>query len=147
MRPSEHDARFSEFLAAATTNVERSQVESVVHRFMATYARGDVVSRLSLFAEELSFEDPIGHQLASNKAELKEFFESIAATGVSLRFFPERLIVGGDEALQSARLLIERGESDATLLLLHLHFVLNGDGLITQVGVFYDADSSAKPAI
>ena len=147
MRPSEHDTRFREFLAAAPTSVERSQVESLVNRFMATYARKDVASRLSLFADELFFEDPIGHHLASNKAELKEFFESTEASGVSLRFFPERLIVGGDEALQSARLLIEHAESDVTLLLLHLHFVLNGDGLITQVRVFYDAGSSAKPAM
>jgi hypothetical protein len=147
MRSSEHDTRFNEFLAAAPTTVERSHIESLVHRFMATYARRDVASRLSLFADELSFEDPIGHHLASNKAELREFFESIAATDVSLRFFPEGLIVGGDEALQSARLLIEHGETDATLLLLHLHFVLNSNGLITQVRVFYDANSAANPAM
>jgi hypothetical protein len=144
--PSDHETRFNDFLAAAPTSVERSHIEHVVHRFMSTYPAKDIETRLSLFAEELRFEDPIGNHLGSNKAELKTFFDSTDATGVSLRFFPERLVVGGDEALQVARLLIQRGEDDTTLLLLHLHFVFNADGLISQVRVFYDANCASKPA-
>jgi hypothetical protein len=141
--PSEHETRFKEFLTAVPTSVDRSHIESVINRYMGTYATRDVDTRLSLFAERLCFEDPVGHHVGSNKAELRTFFES---TNASLRLFPERLIVNGDEALQVARLLIERGETDATLLLLHMHFAFNADGLITQVRAFYDADSESKPA-
>ena len=146
MSPSDHDTRFGEFLAAVPTSVERSHIEAVVDRFMSTYAARDVDTRLSLFAEELRFEDPVGHHLASNKAELETFFESTIATGASYRFFAERLVVVGNEALLIARLLIERGESDATLLLLHTHFVFDADGLISQVRAFFDANCEWKPA-
>ena len=128
-------------------SLEREHVESVVNRFMATYGTSDVDTRVSLFAETLNFEDPVGHHLASNKAELGTFFRQTIATGRSFRFFPERLIGVGDEALQVARLLIEHGETDATLLLLHLHFVFDGHGLITQVRAFYDASCASKPAM
>ncbi len=146
MSPSDHESRFNAFLAAVPSMVERSHIESVIDRFMGTYTSRDVETRLSLFAEELSFEDPIGNHLASDKGALRKFFEGMVASGVSLRFFPERLIVVGDEALQIARLLIEHGENDATLLLLHLNFVFNRDGLITQVRVFFDANCASKPA-
>jgi len=144
--PSDHETRFNEFLTAAPASLERSHIESVVGRFMASYPTRDVETRVSLFAENLGFEDPIGNHLGSNKAQLRAFFESTNATGVSLRFFPERLIVVGDEALQVARLLIERGDADATLLLLYVHFVFDADGLVTQVRVFYDANCSSQPA-
>jgi ketosteroid isomerase-like protein len=143
---TDHETRFSGFLAAVPTTVERSHIEDVVHRFMSTYASRDVETRISLFAEALCFEDPAGHRLASTKAELEQFFVGTIASGVSLRFFPERLVVVGDEALQIARLLIERGETDTTLLLLHLHFVFNPDGLIAQVRVFFDAGCASTPA-
>jgi ketosteroid isomerase-like protein len=145
MNTGDHEARFGEFLAAVPSNVERSHIESVVNRYMASYRTRDVETRISLFAEELCFEDPVGHHLASNKAELKKFFESTIATGVSLRFFPERLVVVGDEALQIAKLLIEHGETDTTLLLLYLHFVFGADGFITSVRVFFDANCESKP--
>jgi hypothetical protein len=144
--PSEHETRFNEFLTAVPTSVDRSHIEGVINSYMGTYATRDVDTRLSLFADMLCFEDPVGHQVASDKAELGTFFESNNATGALFRFFPERLIVNGDEALQVARLLIERGATDATLLLLHLHFAFNADGLITQVRAFYDADCQSKPA-
>jgi hypothetical protein len=147
MTQSEHETRFSEFLEAVPATVERSHIEGVVRRYMATYPAGDVETRLSLFAESLSFEDPAGHHLGSNKAELGSFFESTSATGVSLCFFPERLIVNGNEAMQSARLLLQRGETDTTLLLLQLHFVFDSDGLITQLRAFYDADCESRPAM
>jgi steroid Delta-isomerase len=142
--PSDHETRFDEFLAAAPKSMERSHIEDVVSRFMATYATKDVETRVALFAEVLCFEDPVGHHLGSNKAELEAFFETTNATGVSLRFFPERLIVVGDEALQVARLLIDHGGADTTLLLLHVHFVFNSDGLVTHVRVFYDASCASK---
>ena len=144
---TDHETRFSGFLAAVPTSVERSHIESVVDRFMSTYASRDVATRISLFAEELCFEDPAGHRLASNRADLEQFFVGMVASGVSLRFFPERLVVVGDEALQIARLLIERGETDITLLLLHLHFVFNPEGLIAQVRVFFDESCASKPAL
>jgi SnoaL-like domain len=145
--PSDHETRFTAFLTAVPTSVERSHIEGVIGRYMATYSTKDVETRLSLFAEALCFEDPVGNRLGSNKAELRSFFESTIASGVSLRFFPERLVVVGDEALQVARLLIERGEHDVTVLSLYLHFVFDGDGLITQVRVFYDAACASQPAM
>jgi hypothetical protein len=145
MSTADHEARFSEFLAAVPSKIERSHIESVVNRYMASYGTRDVETRMSFFAEKLCFEDPVGHHLASNKAELKTFFETTLASGVALRFFPERLVVVGDEALQIATLLIEHGEANTTLLLLYLHFVFGVDGLIVSVRVFYDANCESKP--
>jgi ketosteroid isomerase-like protein len=145
MSTPDHETRFREFVAAVPASVARSHVESVVNRFMATYTNSDVETRLSLFAEQLNFEDPVGHRLASNRTELQKFFDETVATGGSFRFFPERLIVVGDEALQVARLLIEHGETDRTLLLLHLHLVFDSAGLITQVRAFYDESCASKP--
>jgi hypothetical protein len=142
---TEHDARFSEFLAAASPRLERSQIESIVGTFMASYATGDVAARVAQFAGTLSFEDPVGHHLASSRTELRQFFDETIATGRSFRFFPERLIVVGDEALQVAKLLIEDGEQDTTLLLMYLHFAFDAEGLITQLRVFYDAGCVSKP--
>jgi hypothetical protein len=145
MSKTDHETTFDEFLAAVPSNIDRSQIEAAVNCYMASYGARDVETRISLFAETLDFEDPIGHHLASTKAELKDFFERTMATGVSLRFIPERLVVVGDEALQIAKLLIAHGETDTTLLLLYLHFIFGADGLITNVRVFYDSTCESKP--
>jgi hypothetical protein len=143
--PSEHETRFNEFLTAVPTTLERSHIEGTVNRYMSTYPTGDVETRLALFTETLRFQDPVGHCLGTNKAELRAFFESTNDTGASIRFFPERLVVVGDEALQVARLLIERDGTDANLLLLYVHFVFAPDGLISQVRAFYDAAARRSP--
>jgi hypothetical protein len=145
MSKTDHETTFDEFVAAVPSSIDRSHIEAAVNRYMASYCTRDVETRISLFAETLNFEDPIGHHLASTKGELKSFFERIVATGVSLRFIPERLVVVGDEALQIATLLIAHGGNDATLLLLYLHFVFGADGLITNVRVFYDSNCESKP--
>ncbi|MGN6474191.1 MAG: nuclear transport factor 2 family protein [Mycobacteriales bacterium] len=145
MDHSKHQSRFAAFLAAVPTTVERKHIEDVVDRYMSTYATKDIETRLSLFAETLSFEDPIGHHLASTSDELRTFFEATLATGVSLRFFPGRRVVVGDEALQVAKLLIEHEDGDIRLLELYMTVGFNPAGLITQVRVYYDANCEQLP--
>jgi ketosteroid isomerase-like protein len=134
-------------LASVPRSVDRSRIEDVVGRFMRSYPNRDVDTRVSLFAGELRFDDPAGRQFASNKAELRKFFDDTIAAGNTIRFYPERLVVSGDEALQIARVWIQMKETEPVLLLLHLHFVFDSDGLINQLRTFFDADciSAADP--
>jgi hypothetical protein len=57
------------------------------------------------------------------------------------------LIVTGDEALQVARVLLQVGDSEPMLLLLHLHFVFDADGRITQLRTFFDEGCATMPAV
>jgi len=127
-------------LAAVPSTVSRDHIEKVVSTFMSTYPVRDVETRLSLFAENLRFDDPAGLKFADNRHELRQFFEDTIARGITIRFFPERLIVNGDEALQIARLLLQVDDTDPVLLLLHMHFVFGSGGLITELRNFFDED-------
>jgi len=138
---------FRRQLKAVPANLERAHIETVVHRFMSTYPTKDVATRVSVFAEELRFEDPAGLRFASNKEELEKFFQDTIDSGYAIRFFPDRLIVDGDEALQIARVWLQVHDSDPILLLLHLHFVFDSDGLVTQLRTFFDEDSVSVSAI
>lgn len=129
--------RIDQQLGAVPATIARSHIEDVTTRFMATYAVRDVDTRISLFADDAVFEDPAGLRFANNAVELKGFFTAIAE-GFTITFTHEQLIVTGDEALQIARVRVQEGDSDPAHLHLFLHFVFNGDGLITSLRTFFD---------
>lgn len=129
--------RIDQQLGAVPTTVARSHIEDVTTRFMATYAVRDVDTRISLFADDAIFEDPAGLRFANNAVELKGFFTAIAE-GFTITFTHEQLIVTGDEALQIANVRVQEGDSEPAHLHLFLHFVFNGDGLITSLRTFFD---------
>jgi hypothetical protein len=106
----------------------------------------DVDTRMSLFADPVRFDDPAGLQFASDKVGLRTFFDDAIRRGYSIRFFPERTIVSGDEALLVARVLLQLRETEPLLLLIHLHFVFDEDGLITQLRAFFDEACGTVPA-
>lgn len=132
-------------LRAVPAAVSRSHIEEVIGRFLDSYPVRDVEARLSLFADEAQFDDPAGLRVASNKAELRGFFQQTIASGFSIRFLPQRLVVSGNEALQVAEARLQIRDTEPVRLLLYLHFAFGDDGRITQLRTFFDEGCLRPP--
>jgi hypothetical protein len=128
-------------LARLPSTLARADVETAIARFAASYGQGDVAGRVALCAPTVTFEDPVGITVAHDRDELEAMWTGVAASGIALEVVPERVVVVGHEALVMADMEVRPADGTAARLALVLHLTFGGDGLVTAIRAFFDADS------
>ena len=105
------------------------------------YETNDIESRVALFAPAIVFEDPLGVPRASNHAELREFYRSATAGGISLDRKVEDRVIIHDQAIERAVVTVYAPDQMLVHVHLYTHFVFDSAGLITSYKVFFDRES------
>jgi steroid delta-isomerase len=128
---------------AVPTTVTREHVETSVRAFLASYGAKDVDTRISLFADDVSFEDPVGAEPVRGKADLDAFFRATIANGWNISMQAEKIIKSGNEALSftNAKWGVE-GTEPAKLTLVQ-NFVFDPAGKIIRLRIFFDETTIA----
>jgi steroid delta-isomerase len=75
----------------------RAKTEAV-ETFLASYKVKDVETRIALFADDISFEDPVGTPPLVGKAAMHQYFIDTVASGWDIDLVPKKIMVNGDEA-------------------------------------------------
>ena len=69
-----------------------------IETFLASYKIKDVATRIALFADGISFEDPGGSPPGVGKAAMNEYFVATVASGWDIDLVPKKIMVNGTEA-------------------------------------------------
>lgn len=132
--------------AAVPATNERAHIERVLHRYVDTWAEGDIEGRLALFADDIVIEDPATVRRASGLSELRTFFAAGIPSSWDLAFHFERVAVVGDEAILTYRTTLRVADHEPAELLINSHVVFGAGGKITSFRVFFDAEAITDPA-
>lgn len=120
---------------------DRSRIEAALRSYVDSWGSGEIEARLSLFANDVVFEDPATVRRATGKAELASFFGSTIPRNWKLSFWFDRVVVVGDEAVLTYRATLRVGDAAPAELLLNAHVQFDAKGLISSFRTFFDADA------
>ena len=71
---------------------------AAIETFLASYKVKDIAARIALFADDISFEDPVGSPPLVGKAAMHKYFLDTVASGWDIDLVPKKILVNGDEA-------------------------------------------------
>ncbi|MDB5394125.1 MAG: hypothetical protein JWM91_1631 [Rhodospirillales bacterium] len=71
---------------------------AAIETFLASYRVKDVPTRIALFADDISFEDPVGSPPVLGKAAMNQYFVDTVAGGWDIDLVPRKIMVNGNEA-------------------------------------------------
>ncbi len=107
--------------------------------FLASYKAKDVPTRIALFADDISFEDPVGSEPVVGKAAMRHYFEATIASGWDISLVPQKIIVNGDEAASITEVIAGVGGNPPTVTTIVQNFVFDEAGKFKTLRVFTDA--------
>jgi steroid delta-isomerase len=107
--------------------------------FLATYKAKDVATRIALFADDASFEDPVGAPAMVGKAAIRQYFDATIASGWEIVLEPRKIIVAGAEAAVITDVTAGIGGNPPSVTAIVQHFVFDDAGKIKTLRVFTDA--------
>ncbi|WP_380872325.1 hypothetical protein ACFB49_32710 [Sphingomonas sp. DBB INV C78] len=129
---------FLETYSAIPAHSTRAHIERVVHAYLSSYASDDIAGRVSLFAEDVVVEEPVGAPVIRGRDALVTFWHGSIEAGWQCSNELERLVVNGDEAFLCFRSNLSlRGEGTVSLSVFET-LTFNEHGLIRQLRAFND---------
>ena len=107
--------------------------------FLASYKTKDVPTRIALFADHISFEDPVGSEAIVGKAAMQQYFDATIASGWEIDLVPQKIIVNGTEAASITEVTAGVGGNPPTKTIIVQHFLFDAAGKFKALRVFTDA--------
>jgi ketosteroid isomerase-like protein len=117
---------------------KQAQTDAIT-KFLASYKAKDVATRIALFADDISFEDPVGTDAIVGKAAMQHYFEATIASGWDIDLVPQKIIVNGAEAAAITEVTAGVGDNPPTKTTIVQHFVFDAAGKFKALRVFTDA--------
>jgi steroid Delta-isomerase len=126
-------------------NAELDPIAKFANAYLETYKSGDIDARLALFADDATFEDPVGTLTLNGHAEIGAFWRQVDYS--TSKFVPELLEVVqcGDEGIFRFTQLISM-QGQPTLLFKVIEVVALGpDGKARSLRAFWNDASVSSP--
>jgi steroid delta-isomerase len=109
-----------------------------VETFLASYKVKDIETRIALFADDISFEDPVGTPPLVGKAAMHQYFIDTVASGWDIDLVPKKILVNGDEAAAITEASAGVGGNQPVISTIVQIFGFDADGKIKTLRVFMD---------
>ncbi|MGI9432325.1 MAG: nuclear transport factor 2 family protein [Myxococcota bacterium] len=122
--------------------VDAAKIRAVYDRYPALMTKGDVDAIVALYADDATIEDPIGSELRSGRAAIREFYEASAGT-VTIRLTGPVRVAGCEAATPMVVLMGPEGQQQALEVISVMKFT--DDGLIQSMRAFWSFDAM-RPA-
>ena|SRR6185437_866034 len=117
---------------------KQAQTDAIT-KFLASYKAKDVATRIALFADDISFEDPVGSEAIVGKAAMQHYFEATIASGWDIDLVPQKIIVNGTEAATITEVTAGVGGNPPTKTTIVQNFIFDAAGKFKALRVFTDA--------
>ena len=92
--------------------VDAAKIRAVYDRYPALMTKGDVDAIVALYADDATIEDPIGSEIRSGRAAIREFYEASAGT-VTIRLTGPVRVAGCEAATPMVVLMGPEGQQQA----------------------------------
>jgi len=109
-----------------------------IETFLASYKVKDVETRIALFADDISFEDPVGTPPMIGKAAMHEYFVATVASGWDIDLVPKKIMVNGNEAVSITEATAGVGGNPGVTSTIVQVFVFDDAGKFKALRVFMD---------
>jgi steroid delta-isomerase len=109
-----------------------------IETFLASYKVKDVATRIALFADDISFEDPVGTPPLVGKAAMNDYFVATVASGWDIELVPQTIMVNGDEAVSITQATAGVGGNPPVTSTIVQIFVFDEAGKFKALRVFMD---------
>jgi len=129
---------FREAALSRRTGTEDATRQAVL-AYLASYRTGDIEARLALFAEDATFEDPVGTDPIIGREALKAFWAAGAHFDIAMEL--QTLAVNGLEAAFLFVATLRTQQGDAVTLRVIETLVVNEQGLISRMRAHFDSSS------
>jgi len=116
-----------------------SNPADTIRTFLASYKTKDVPTRIALFADDISFEDPVGSPAIVGKAAMQQYFDATIASGWEIDLVPQKIIVNGAEAVSITEVTAGVGGNPPSVTVIVQNFVFDEAGKFKALRVFTDA--------
>ena len=111
---------------------------AAVETFLASYKVKDVARRIALFADDISFEDPVGSPPLVGKAAMHQYFLDTVASGWDIDLIPKKIMVNSDEAASITEVSAGVGGNPPVTSTIVQIFGFDDQGKIKTLRVFMD---------
>ena len=111
---------------------------AAIETFLASYKVKDVATRIALFADDISFEDPVGTRPLVGKAAMNEYFVATVASGWDIDLVPKKIMVNGNEAVSITEATAGVGGNPPVTSTIVQIFVFDTAGKFKALRVFMD---------
>ncbi len=111
---------------------------AAVETFLASYKVKDVATRIALFADDISFEDPVGTPPIVGRAAMNDYFVATVASGWDIDLVPKKIMVNGDEAVSITEATAGVGGNLPVTSIIVQIFVFDDAGKFKALRVFMD---------
>ncbi len=122
--------------------VDAVKIRAVYDRYPGLMTKGDVDAIVALYADDATIEDPIGSEIRSGRAAIREFYEASAGT-VTIRLTGLVRVAGCEAATPMVVLMGPEGQQQALEVISVMKF--NDAGLIQSMRAFWSFDT-LRPA-
>ncbi len=117
---------------------QQAQTDAIT-KFLASYKAKDVATRIALFADDISFEDPVGSPAIVGKPAMQQYFDATIAAGWEIDLVPQKIIVNGSEAAAITEVTAGIGGNPPSVTVIVQHFAFDAAGKFKALRVFTDA--------
>lgn len=124
------------------------QVRETINQYVQAWATGDKALLLSIFAEDASWEDPVGTPAFIGHEGIEQFWNFAYPTeeGRSLTPVPHQIIACGNEGILRFTMQVRvPAENKGLDLLVTDHFEINNAGKIQRARAFWDESCVSCP--
>ena len=111
---------------------------AAIETFLASYKVKDVPTRIALFADDISFEDPVGSPPIVGKAAMQHYFDATIASGWDIDLKPKKIMVNGTEAVSITEVTAGVGGNPPVTSTIVQNFVFDDAGKFKALRVFMD---------
>jgi steroid Delta-isomerase len=115
---------------------------AAIETFLASYKVKDVQTRIALFADDISFEDPVGTPPLVGKAAMNEYFVATVASGWDIDLVPKKIMVNGNEAVSITEATAGVGGNPPVTSTIVQIFVFDTAGKFKTLRVFMDTPAA-----
>jgi steroid delta-isomerase len=109
-----------------------------IQTFLASYKTKDVGTRIALFADDISFEDPVGSPAIKGKAAMNDYFVATVAGGWDIDLVPQKIMVNGTEAASITQVSAGVGGNPPVTSTIVQVFAFDEAGKFKSLRVFMD---------
>lgn len=127
-----------QMLSAVPPGITFDHATGVAEAYLASLRHKDPIARGALFAENVTFEDPVGSRVLRGKAELQKFWQSFDTAPIEMDPRLDRVIVSGNEALMIFHMKTSLPGMGAVEIEIFETLRFDADGKIAEGRAFWD---------